>query len=194
MIEKVLSILIPTTYDREEVLSRLLYTLNNQIFACRAVNMVEILIECDNKELPTGTKRNILLVKSKGRYVVSIDSDDEVPTYYIEEILKAAEYDSDCMGINGIMTTNGGDEKRWFIAKDNPYVASRDENGKEIYLRYQNHISPIKRSIAIQFKFPDVYQGEDYSWATAIHESGLIKTETKIEKPMYHYKFMTHKK
>lgn len=193
MINKSLSILIPTTNDRAEVLERLLYSLNNQIFSCRAVNLVEILIECDNREMPTGTKRNILLDRAQGKYVVSIDSDDEVYPYYIGEVLKAASEDKDCMGINGIMTTNGTNLKKWYISKDYDYIASIDTEGNEIYLRYPNHITPIRASIAKQFRFPDVYQGEDYAFATAIHNSGLIKTESVIEKPLYHYKFNSHK-
>ena len=51
----------------------------------------------------------------------------------------------------------------------------------------------MKREIAIQVQFPDKYIQEDYEWATEIHNRGLIKTEHKIDKPMYHYKYKTIK-
>lgn len=141
----------------------------------------------------TGTKRNRLIEQAKGKYIVFIDADDEVPDYYIEEILKGAESDCDCMAINGVITTNGQDEYKWYISKDNPYIDSVDNDGNKIYLRYPNHITPIKREIAIQVKFPDKFIQEDYEWATEIHKRELIQTEYTIDKPMYHYKFSTIK-
>lgn len=175
------------------MLKELLFEIYEQIKNCMATDEVEVLTEIDNREIPTGTKRNILLQRAKGKYVVHVDSDDYIYPYYIREILKASESDCDCMSINGIYTENGLKETQWFISKDNGYCASKDGNGKEIFLRYPNHITPIRSSIAKQFKFPDIYQGEDYNWATQIHNSRLIKTEVKIYKPLYHYKFKTNK-
>ena len=172
------------------MLAVLLGNLYDQIEKLGAEEKVEVLVEADNGEMPTGTKRNILMQQATGVYVTAIDDDDDVPHYYIEEILKAAEQDCDAMAINGIITTDSKDEKKWFISKDNQYKASFDENGKEYYERYQNHISPIKRLIASQFKFLDIRQGEDFEWCTRIKNSGFIRTEAKIEKPMYHYKFI----
>jgi hypothetical protein len=192
--QPVLSILICSLYKRAGMLAVLLGNLYNQIEKLGAEDKVEVLVEADHGETPTGTKRNILMEQASGVYVTAIDDDDSVPDYYIEEILKAAELDCDAMAINGIITTDSVDEKQWFISKDNQYKASFDENGKEYYDRYQNHISPIKRAIATQFKFLDIFQGEDFNWATRIRDSGLIQTEAKIEKPMYHYKFVRLKK
>lgn len=189
----ILSILIPSTIDRHDLLSKLLDELYKQINENDAHDNVEILTSIDNKEKTTGTKRNELYAMAIGLWSVSIDSDDWVYPYYIKEMLIASESNCDCFGVNGIMTTNGGNEKKWYISKDNPYFASVDQQGREIYLRYPNHITAIRSSICKQFKFPDICQGEDYNWATQIHNSGLIKTEHIISKPMYHYIFKTHK-
>lgn len=142
--------------------------------------------------MSTGEKRNILLERAKGKYVVFVDDDDSVATNYVDLLLKAAESDADCFAINGTMTTNGANLKRWYIAKDNPYKAEI-VNGEEVYLRYPNHITPIKRSIAIQVKFPHVYRGEDYQWATELHLKKLIQSEFVIETPLYEYKFIENK-
>jgi glycosyltransferase involved in cell wall biosynthesis len=153
---------------------------------------VEILTAIDSGEWTTGRKRNWLLSQAVGDYVVFVDDDDEIPAYYVEELLKAHGSGADCFGINGIITTNGADEKQWFISKDYEYKAEQ-RDGREVYLRYPNHITPIKRKIALLAEFPDVSHGEDYEWATKIRKTGKIKTECTIERPMYHYKFVTHK-
>lgn len=191
--QPILSILICSLWKRAGMLATLLSSLEDQIDRLEATNKVEIRLHCDSGELPTGTKRNILMEQATGVYVVYVDDDDSVSECYIEEILKAADQGCDAMAINGTILTNGKDEKRWFISKDNSYTTIMDEQGQEYYLRYQNHISPIKREIASQFKFPEKYQFEDFEWATKIRQSNLIHTEAKIEKPLYIYKFVTVK-
>lgn len=183
-----ISILIATLDERAGIFKNLKDELLRQILVTHY--KVEILSLRDNREKTTGAKRNWLLNKAKGKYVVFIDDDDEVPDYYVKELLKAAESDADAFAINGIITTNGADEKKWDISKNNPYD-SIIVDGKEFYRRYPNHITPIRATIAKMFKFPDIVFGEDYAWATDIHNSGLIKTEYKIDKPMYHYRYKT---
>lgn len=189
----ILSILIPTLYKRTEMFVELYSKLNRQIEECGVVGLVQILPKLDGGEKPTGTKRNELVLEAEGEYVVHVDDDDDLPAYYLKEILKALESKPDAVAINGIITTNGRDEKRWFISKDLEYCAVRDEQGRESYHRYNNHLSPTLRSIAIQIPYPDIYIGEDHQYAMALHESGLIKTESKIDRPLYHYKFIPHK-
>lgn len=164
---------------------------NGLIITTHTFDDVEIITTMDNRNFTTGYKRNILYQMANGNYSVSIDDDDEVPNYYVDELLKAADDNTDCFAINGKITFNGKDEKKWYISKDLSYVTSKDGQGKEIYLRYPNHITPIKSEIARRFLFPDKTIMEDFEWATKIHKSGLIKTETKIEKPMYYYKYST---
>lgn len=191
----VLSILICSLNKRAGLLASLLEKLSKQIESCQAWDKVEVLVEIDDGEKPTGTKRNTLYQMAKGKYSISHDDDDAPADFYIEELLKAAESDADCFGMGGIMTTNGVNEKKWYISKDYPYVASRNDLGEEIYFRFPNHITAIRSSITKQFQFPDAYQSEDYAWALAIHQSGLIKTEYLIERfPMYYYQYLSHKK
>lgn len=180
-----LSILICTLPNRIGYLSQLLQVLTPQYVS---TNEVEVLTESDNGSITTGTKRNILLKRSTGKYVVFIDDDDMVAPTYVKDILMAAESNPDAIVFNGIMTTNGRDERKWYISKDYGYEA---KNGA--YYRYPNHIVPIRREIAMAFPFMDIRIGEDYAWATAIHNAGLIKSEVKIEKELYHYQFRTNK-
>lgn len=153
---------------------------------------VEIITALDNRNFTTGYKRNILYQMAKGKFLISADDDDEVPKYYIEELLKAAEQDVDCFAINGSITVNGKDEKKWYISKDLEYV-TKGVGNETYYTRYPNHITAIRSEIAKQFIFPDKVYAEDFAWATQIHNSGLIKTEVAIEKPMYFYKYKNPK-
>lgn len=190
----VISILICSLNKRAGRLAKLLRFLEKQIDLCDAKDKVQILIELDNGEMPTGTKRNILYAKAQGKYSISHDDDDIPGDFYIEELLKAAESDADCFAMGGIMTTDGARLQEWYISKDFPYCARRKENGEEYYLRFPNHITPIRSTITKQFQFPDAWQAEDYAWALAIHQSGVIKTEYKITRfPMYRYDYRTHK-
>ena len=180
-----LSILICTLPNRIGYLSQLLQVLTPQYVS---TNEVEVLTESDNGSMTTGMKRNLLLKRSTGKYVVFIDDDDMVAPTYVKDILTAAESNPDAIVFNGIMTTNGVEERKWYISKDYGYEA---KDGA--YYRYPNHIVPIRREIAMAFPFMDIRIGEDYAWATAIHNAKLIQTEVKIEKELYHYQFRTNK-
>lgn len=180
----ILSILICTLEERKSQFVELYNFLSWHSDSSK----VEILFDCDNREISTGAKRNKLLERATGLYSVFIDDDDEVSDDYINLILKAAERGSDCIGINGTMTTNGHNVKEWEIDIGLPYIADYSK-GYERYLRYPNHITPIKTEIAKQFKFADITRGEDYDWATRIHNAGVLKTSTKIHDYIYHYKY-----
>jgi glycosyltransferase involved in cell wall biosynthesis len=193
MSEVILSILVPSTFDRKEMLDGLLADLGSQIYICGANDRVEILTEVDNGEMSTGAKRNLLLQRAKGEYVAFVDSDDEVSEWYVLEILKAVINRPDAVGLNGTMTTNGSNEQKWFISKDLPYRTCRDAEGVEYFERYNNHLSPVRRIIALQIGFPDQYTFEDFHYAQRLRESKLIQTEVVIAKPLYHYRFISKK-
>jgi glycosyltransferase involved in cell wall biosynthesis len=194
MTEKLLSILIPTTPDREKVLYELLSELHNQIEKGGYDSFVEILVETDNKELSVGKKRQMLLEKARGKYVIFIDDDDEVSEDYLSSILEVIEKDNpDVIGFTGFMTTNGIKRENFKISRDFPYTTITDTFGNNEYLRFNNHISPIKREIALKVGFKDMVFGEDYDYAKRLKESGLVKTETYINKDLYHYKYIYKK-
>lgn len=189
----ILSILIPSTIDRGEMLSELLSGLYYQILKLNVGDKVEVLTEIDNKEQPTGKKRNALMNKAQGKYTVFIDSDDEIDPHYVKLLLEAAEKDCDCILVNGYMTTNGQDKTEWDFSINNPYSEIKLDTGKRMYLRFPNHLCAIKREIALQYPFPEVYVREDYLFALSMHEAKALKTEAKIDKLIYHYKYITNK-
>lgn len=189
-----LSILIPSLNERAGMLAVLLRKLEQQIESCGAKDKVEICVSIDDKERTTGSKRNELMSLARGEYLIGHDDDDDPPSWYIEELLIACKSGADCFAISGVITTDGKDEKRWFISKDMEYKAVINEDGKECYHRYTKHITGVRASIARQINFLDVTIGEDFRWATDLKNSGLIKTEYKIDRfPMYNYRFRRQK-
>lgn len=188
-----LSILIPSTIERQAMLDKLIASLQHQINECNAFKDVEIKTSVDNYQMTTGSKRNLLLNSSIGKYVVFIDSDDEVSTDYIKLILEGIEKDVDVITFNGWMQTNGMNREQWYIGKDLAYETKYDSNGRKYYNRPPHHLIPTKREIALAIGYPDITIGEDSDYCTRLRQSGLVKTEHKINKDLYFYHFSTNK-
>ena len=178
----ILSILICTLEERKEQLDKLLRHLRSQIIN---PDEVEILINSDNREKTTGAKRNELLEQAKGKYILFIDDDDWVPEYFINELLKASESGADCFATNGIMFyVLKNISIQFFFSKDYTDHTLWVGN-KPIYIRRTNHISPVKRELALQAGFPDITIHEDTVYSERLNR--FLKTEYLIEKPMYEY-------
>ena len=180
-----LSILICTTSARSEIIKPLLESLEFQLKYLPA-NTVEILIN-DHETDTVGKKRNDLINLAKGEWQTAIDSDDEVSLDYLTKILEALKSNPDCVGISGIITTNGQNPTQWHISKD--YKKWHVIEG--VYVRTPNHISPIRTSIARQVGFKDISWGEDADFSERVLP--LLKSEVKVIGDIYHYKFNTNK-
>ncbi len=183
-----LSILICSLESRVNSLVHLLTQLNYQI---KDLTNVEILTNVDNKQKSTGKKRQELLSQAQGEYVVYIDDDDHVPSYYVSRFLEVLDGICDCVAINGTMTTNGANEIKWKLSKDYPNETIK-ENGVNIYIRKTNHITTVKREHAIKVGFPDKSLAEDKFYSDGINQ--YLKVENTIDLPMYHYDYQTSNK
>jgi hypothetical protein len=89
------------------------------------------------------------------------------------------------------MTTNGKNKIDWYLAKDNPNITVI-KNGINVYLRTTNHITGVKREIALKGMFPEKSNAEDKEYSERINK--FLKTEYLIEKPLYHYRYSTFNK
>lgn len=184
------SILICTIDGREESFNRLCKTLTEQINALGLQDQVEVLACKDARgEHTIGFKRNVLMQMSSGLYTQFADDDDEVSDDFIKTIHAKLQNKPDCVSLVGIITTNGAHPKKFIhsIAYDKYF----EEN--DVYYRPPNHLNPIKRSVAIQFAFPEKNFGEDTDWAMLIANSKLLKTEEVVDTPYYFYQFDTDK-
>jgi hypothetical protein len=190
----ILSILIPTVPQRKHLFDGLVNHINNQINALNLQHEIEVVSHAaPNGTMTTGAKRNILVQMARGTYVWHIDDDDLISETAIADVVNALQTAPDALAINGTWTENGRKLTRWFISKDNPYCAAIVD-GVEVFLRHPNHITPMKREISVQVPFNDISNMEDYYFSMKLKELQLIKTEVKIEKPIYEYRYSTHDK
>lgn len=180
----ILSLLICTIPKRKDLLDRLYAELRSQILICG--KLVEILI--DGNPGTIGGKRQKLLEQAQGEYVAFVDDDDMVSSDYLSSILNALESKPDVVGFMGWITTNGKNKTNFKISKDCGYKTTARG-----YERFNNHLSPIKREIALQIGYKDISFQEDYDYAVRLTNSGLIKTERFIAKALYYYQYISSK-
>lgn len=79
-----LGILIPTLESRRAQFERIRAKLMGQIRAGGWDDRIEILSLHGPREAPTGTKRNALMERARGTFIVSVEDDDDVSERYIE--------------------------------------------------------------------------------------------------------------
>ena len=108
--------------------------------------------------------------------------------------MEAIKQKPDVISFNDYMTTKGTNRENFKIMKDLPYMTISDAHGRKEYLRYNNHLSPVKREIALKIGYKNMKFAEDFDYAKRLKESGLVKTEYYINKDLYHYKYIPDKK
>jgi hypothetical protein len=181
-----LTVTIASVSIRKNMLDNLLDKLNKQIQENNLFEDVEILVDDDDDRF-LGTKRKIMLSKAKGLFTCAVDDDDMVSKDYLKKITDAIKKDKnvDCLGINGVITVNGQNPKRWVISCHYEDWFEKDD----MYYRTPNHICPIKTELARLADFDEVKWGEDYPFSQRVKK--YLKKETVIDEPIYHYQYST---
>lgn len=177
-----LSLLICSLTKRDRMLRRLMDRIRPQL-----TPEVEILVETDRGERSIGAKRNALLERAKGEYVAFIDDDDLVSRDYVIRILNAIQTQPDCVGLEGVITTNGRSPKKFIHSLQYREWFERDG----VYYRNPNHLNAIKRELALKTKFAEVNHGEDSDYSRRVLEH--LKTEVHLPGPIYFYEFRSNK-
>lgn len=209
-----LSILIPTTPDRDGFMDALFLQFEDQMkwvggkqipdwngcvlstayftysgglpYSCE----IEVIDLLDEKTHSIGWKRNRLLEQSVGEYIAFIDSDDRIGERYFKHAIEGILQKVDVCGLTGIITEDGKNPKKFVHSLKYDSWFEKDN----IYYRNNNHLNVIKRSIAIQMKFPEINMGEDHDYSKQLQRSGLIKTEYWDENEiLYYYDYRSKK-
>jgi len=180
-----LSVLIPTLDTRRHQFQRLTSRLSAQIQNAHAGPSVEVLSECDNRELPLGAKRNLLVERARGRFVAFIDDDDDISDDYVPKLCEIIERrrDIDCIGIKGVVTFRGAHPREFHHSLKYRDYFSRNHT----YFRPPYHLNPILRCIAVQYPFRAVSYSEDVEWALRLQRAGALRREEFVDSPLYFY-------
>jgi len=183
-----LSILICSLHERQYFLAKMLDNLKGQLGEYLEEDGkiisedVEIIISTDGGEMRVGDKRNLLLSKAIGDYIVFVDDDDRVSKDYVKYLLAGIATDSDIIVFDLMCSLNGGEYKP--VIYDVNFI--KDQDYPDRYERIPNHIMCWKKSI-IKSKFPSINRGEDAEWAK--RNKRHIKSEARIDKVLYWYDF-----
>jgi len=187
---RLLSILIPTLVARQALFDRLHTQLRRQIDALNAGAVVEVLWSSDDGTEPTGSKRNRLMGQASGRFIVFVDDDDRVSADYVAQILAAirANPGVDCISCAGEIRFRGRHPRKLVHS-----IAYRDWYARGgHYLRPPCHITPIRREIALRYRFAAIDVSEDMDWTLRICRDGALRDEVVIERILYYYDSRRH--
>lgn len=186
----VLSILIPTIPKRANSFTLLFNEVHRQVQYMETFHLslgsIEVIVDDSPAFLDggpsIGRKRNDLLKRATGKYVVYLDDDEKISPSYIETLVRLADFDGDVLTFMNITKT----DHYWTIVD----MSLRHESNEEaapgkIVKRLPWHVCPVKRSLAIQFEFEDTNYGEDWSWMERVLT--LCKNECHSDSVIHEY-------
>ena len=182
-----LSILIATIDERRQQFEKVLSMFNDM--KAHYGDAVEIVVLSDNREKSIGLKRQQLLEMAKGEWIVFFDDDDIPYPNYLNHIMNAiSQPNIDCVGINGVMTTNGKHTQKWCHRLGFQILEGQPAKSRGFdYLRPIIHFNPVKRDKALLAGFKDLKFGEDMDYAERLNK--ILTKEFYIKEPLFHYRY-----
>lgn len=200
-----LSILIPTTPDREKDLSNLLDCISEQkrtqecnVFSVNGLSClrywdllspIEILVFEDAKIMAIGEKRELLYKHAKGAYSIQVDSDDLLAPNAIELILEAIKINPevDVISFEEFVSIDG----REYKSNHSATYSGWEGDGNTMFSDgFHFHRTPffkdvIRTELAKSVPIVHCRFGEDNMYADALKP--LIQSEIHIPEPLYRY-------
>lgn len=175
-----LSVCIPTIVGRETQFE----SLHKRVLSLTEYSQVEVISIKDNKEISIGVKRQQMLDKCTGKYVVMIDDDDNVTDKYFEIVLKAISGNPDCISYLEFCKMDGRSK---IACHSNMFKGWGNAMFGYDYVRTPFCKDVIKTDICRQIGFKDMRFGEDHDFSIRLKKSGLIVSEYFINDVMYLY-------
>ncbi len=192
-----LSVLICSIIERADMLAKLKRSLTEQRLAADERDDFEVIAYVDDKKISVGTKRNRLVLNSRGEYVCFVDDDDYVSRDYVPGILTAIRsskaqggWRPDCIGITGQVLRHG---KKWVTFRHSiQYSKYNYDKTTGLITRPPNHLNPIRRDIVArgmpdEMPFPKKDLGEDSSFSRKLRDDRVLTTEVLVDGPVYFY-------
>lgn len=163
----ILSILTPAVPSR---IRKLDWLVNETHIGDRPV---EHLVFLDNKRRTVGEKRDALLRMARGKYVAFLDDDDDIHSFYVGSILKAAEQDPDVITFRQRASVDGYEfDVHFGLGNPNDPAPALDWNiapeDRPPIRRNAWHVCAWRRALAIQSHFPATNYGEDWAYAAPL--------------------------
>jgi len=185
MTSPLLTIMLPTTIDRKDIFCHLLEEIKKQISENKYEDIIEIVIDEDNKEKSIGKKRQDLLERAIGKYVVGIDSDDWISEDYLNCIVTSLKENPSIDHVGFLEDCDiDGDKSISIFSIRNKFWAE-NQDGYD-HIRCANPKSVILREKALQIGYEDSRYGEDRVFSEAV--TPLLSSEIFIEKSLYLYR------
>lgn len=177
-----LSILVPTLVSRRGLRQELFTVLERQ---AKFAGDVEILWEEDDGRIPSGTKRNRLMGRSRGEYVCFVDDDDMVTPDYVQRIRLGTLKGDDVVSFQ--LERIGDDRPR--AVHSFSIHHHQDKQWSDGVRQYQaNHLCAWRRDLALAVPFPpNIGYDDDVFSYTPRAASGLVETEYHIPEVLYTY-------
>lgn len=180
MSQPLLSILIPTTPERQVEF----YRLTKRIDFLSKEYAIEIIVDSTGKGMTIGEKRERLYKAANGLYSWQIDDDDGIADNAIELIIGAIKsnrkipcitFRERCM-MNGEYKTSNHSIK---------YDKWQDNFDGFDYVRCPFYKDVIRTDIAQSVPFPHIRYNEDEQWSMAVKP--LLTDEIHIDEELYYY-------
>lgn len=165
----ILSVLIATTPDRNEMFTELFNELHKQLEYMNtfhpSLGNIEILVD-DSKRfldggLSIGKKREALLMRAEGRYLCYLDSDEKIAGNYLETLVRLCQSKADVITFRSLANL----DSYWSVVDMSLSNSENEEtNPTKLTRRLPWHICPVKSHLAKVHKFDDSNYGEDFGW------------------------------
>lgn len=161
-----LSILVPTIPDRYSMFNTLISNVLQQYSRIENPDLlIEIVEDSDRRFIEggksIGAKRDSLVQRAQGEYLLFLDDDEGIAGNYLEVILQLCETGADVCTFRSIAKL----EQYWTVI-DMSLLHEENEQASpdRIVKRRPWHINAIRSDIAKQFRFEDINYGEDWKW------------------------------
>lgn len=191
----ILSILMPTTPERQEMFTRLYNEVYKQITYVHtthpSLGRVEVLVDDSPRfldgGLSVGKKREALVKRAEGKYLCFLDSDESVSPDYVETLVRLCIKDQDVCTFRAIAKLS----TFWALVDMRLAFKVNDQINPEYTVRRSAwHLCPVRSLFAKLVDFSDKNNAEDYEWMEKVLTR--CTTEAHTDKIIFQYNHGEH--